>query len=304
MSLNMRWLSTLNEIIDSYDAFILDIFGFVHNGLTSFPVTGPWLEKLREKKKRVLFVSNSPLLSDSVSKTLLKYGVGKNLYQDLLTAGDEAYRHLYDQQDPWHAQLGKSCYFIGESKMAQSLLHPPYKKVSSVQEADFILLAAPDQTEDVLHDYQDLFEDAIHLKLPLICTNPDLYVFEGTTQHLRAGSFAVFYEKLGGLVRYHGKPYEGIYRYLEKKWPELDEQKTLCVGDAFDTDIKGARAMGYDSLLVVGPLCLHELGLEVTQPILAKDLQEKITTQMAKESYNPTYGLLFDESVAWTSPSR
>lgn len=304
MPLNMRWLSSLDEIIDPYEIFILDIFGLVHNGLTSFPETKPWLEKLRDQKKRVLFVSNSPLLPDSVGKTLYKYGVDKSLYQDLLTAGQEAYRHLYEEPDVWHARLGTHCYFIGESKMAEGLLHAPYKKVSSLTDADFILLAAPDQPEDALEDYRALFEEAVSLKLPMICANPDLYVFEGTTQHLRAGSFARFYEELGGGVRYHGKPYPGIYQFIKKRWPDLATKKVLCVGDAFDTDIKGAAAMTYDSLLVVGPLCLHELGFDASQSIPAKALQEKITTQMIKESYNPTYGLLFDENVAWTSPPR
>ncbi|MBA4750318.1 MAG: TIGR01459 family HAD-type hydrolase [Alphaproteobacteria bacterium] len=300
----MRWLSSLDETIDPYEIFILDIFGLVHNGLTSFPETKPWLEKLRDQKKRVLFVSNSPLLPESVGKTLSKYGVDRSLYQDLLTAGQEASRHLYEEPDVWHARLGAHCYFIGESKMAEGLLRAPYKKVSSLQNADFILLGAPDQPEDHLDDYRDLFKEAVSLKLPMVCANPDLYVFEGTAQHLRAGSYAHFYEELGGDVRYHGKPYPDIYKFAQKRWPELHTKKVLCVGDALDTDIKGASSMNYDSLLLVGPLCLHELGFDAPQPIPAKSLQEKISTQIAKGPYNPTYGLLFDESVAWTSPPR
>ncbi len=45
----------------------------------------------------------------------------------------------------------------------------------------------------------------------MICANPDLVVVHYGVRQICAGAIAVEYERLGGTVRYHGKPHPSVY---------------------------------------------------------------------------------------------
>ena len=80
----------------------------------------------------------------------------------------------------------------------------------------------------------------------MICTNPDLIVDRGNKRELCAGSVALVFEKMGGKVVYFGKPFPEVYNQsIDNK-----EKKVLSIGDNFNTDIKGANLLNYDSLLI------------------------------------------------------
>ena len=46
----------------------------------------------------------------------------------------------------------------------------------------------------------------------MICTNPDLIVDRGNVREFCAGTLAKIFEKLGGEVKYFGKPHPEIYK--------------------------------------------------------------------------------------------
>ena len=50
----------LEELIDCYDGFIVDIWGVIHQGGSAFPEAVHCLEQLRKRKKRVVILSNAP----------------------------------------------------------------------------------------------------------------------------------------------------------------------------------------------------------------------------------------------------
>ena len=80
----------------------------------------------------------------------------------------------------------------------------------------------------------------------MVCTNPDLIVDKGNRRELCAGSVAMIFEKIGGEVIYFGKPYAEIYNQSA----DNKDKKILSIGDNFNTDIKGANLLNYDSLLI------------------------------------------------------
>ena len=81
----------------------------------------------------------------------------------------------------------------------------------------------------------------------MICTNPDLVVDRGEVREFCAGVVAKIFEKLGGEVKYFGKPYPEVY---EKAFNNLKGKKVICIGDNLNTDIKGANIQNFDSLLI------------------------------------------------------
>ena len=69
-------------------------------------------------------------------------------------------------------------------------------------------------------------------------------------------SIAKVFEKLGGVVKYFGKPYPDIY---EKAFNNLEGKKVICIGDNLNTDIKGANMQNFDSLLINNGIHKNEI---------------------------------------------
>ena len=89
----------------------------------------------------------------------------------------------------------------------------------------------------------------------MICTNPDLIVDRGDVRELCAGSVAMVFEKMGGEVVYFGKPYPEVYNNSI----ENSNKRVLSIGDNFNTDIKGANLLNFDSLLISNGIHRQEI---------------------------------------------
>ena len=90
----------------------------------------------------------------------------------------------------------------------------------------------------------------------MICTNPDLVVDRGEVREFCAGTVAKIFEKLGGEVKYFGKPYPEVYK---KAFNNLKGKKVICIGDNLNTDIKGANMQNFDSLLINNGIHKNEI---------------------------------------------
>ena len=89
----------------------------------------------------------------------------------------------------------------------------------------------------------------------MICTNPDLIVDRGNIREFCAGSVAMVFEKMGGEVIYFGKPYPEVYNQSV----DNRSKKILSIGDNFNTDIRGANLLNYDSLLISNGIHKNEI---------------------------------------------
>ena len=97
----------------------------------------------------------------------------------------------------------------------------------------------------------------------MICTNPDLIVDRGEKREFCAGSVAMVFEKMGGDVVYFGKPFPEVY----KQSINYNNEKVLSIGDNFNTDIKGANLLNFDSLIISNGIHKNEIkekGIEKT----------------------------------------
>lgn len=284
----MIWLSSPLELTKMYGGFVFDIFGVLHDGHKAYPLTHEWLLNLSQEDKRVAFLSNSPLLPIQVEKRLVSYGIENNLHQDFVTAGSVA-RLFLEELSP-----GTRCFFIGDADMAAALIPGSMMRMNTLEESQILILGGPDPHYNDLSIYDPLLQQAKDLCLPVICANADVYVYEAKILKWRAGALAQRYEGMGGQVFYYGKPYGQVYERILSQWSDMDKKNILCIGDSLTTDIAGAQAQGLKSLLMVGPLCLHELEMESDLFLSHKELQEKISAKLEKGPYNPTYALVMD----------
>ena len=79
----------------------------------------------------------------------------------------------------------------------QLLKNTHFKKTEDLNKSDFLLLS----TTTGFTNYEALekiFEQAIRLNLPLVCSNPDILGVSGEKIHPSTGDLAIQYKKLGG----------------------------------------------------------------------------------------------------------
>lgn len=244
-------LKGLRTVAMDYDGFVLDLWGVVHDGVTVFPGVVEALAKLRAEGKRLMFLSNAPRRAAVVADQLADFGIPHDLHDGVLTSGEITWRHLDTRPDAWYRSLGRACFRLGPGRDLGLLDGLDLDLVDSIATADFVLVTGPmtDREADAA-TYDKILGEAYARKLPMICANPDREVIRGGHRQICAGAIAERYERLGGGVRWHGKPDPSIYSDCLAKLRIADRARVLAVGDSFATDIRGANAARLDALLV------------------------------------------------------
>ena len=258
--MTIRLLEGLAPVVDAYDAFIVDLWGVLHDGAKPLPGTVECLTALKAAGKRVVLLSNAPRPSAPAIVRLGEIGFARELYRDLMTSGEETWRHLVRRSDPWYAALGERCYMIGPPRDLGMLTDVRAERIYDIEAADFILNTGAD-FGDTVEKFEDLLQRAAARRLPMICANPDLEVLMRGRREICAGALAARYEALGGTVRYHGKPYPSVYEACFALLDDPPRARVCAIGDSLRTDIAGAAAAGIDSILATGGIHAEALGI-------------------------------------------
>lgn len=235
-------ISGLSEIEQDYDGFIFDIYGVLHDGETIFPETKKVMRSLMEQGKKICLVSNTPKRSWQSKRDLKQsFDIDEDLYTDVVTGGESAFVALQDHK-------GQTCWFAGDPEFARIAEDTDLVLIKQPQGADFILNAISGHNSDDEKEIYDDLDKALELKLPMICSNPDMIVNIGQEQFECGGTFAKYYEDHGGEVSYHGKPHPHVYNMALDVMGLSDKSKVLGVGDSLHTDIQGANNFGINSV--------------------------------------------------------
>jgi len=248
-----KLIKGLKQIQSKYDAFFIDLWGVIHNGVQIYPEALDVLENLNKINKRFVLISNAPRPSKSVEKYLINLKMDKIFINNLITSGEAALKTLKNNI------YGEKFYHLGPERDVD-LIKEFKKNKTSLDKCDFILCTGlfDDETSSLKY-YKNLLKE--YTKLKMLCTNPDLIVHRGSKIEYCAGSVAEVFEKLGGSVIYFGKPYPEIYNFCIKK-----NETILAIGDNIRTDIRGANMMKFDSLFITGGIHKKEfMNLPVEQ---------------------------------------
>jgi HAD superfamily hydrolase (TIGR01459 family) len=279
----------LRELAPRYDGFILDLWGVVHNGVAPLPGALECLRCLKEHDKCIVLLSNAPRRSDDVVRRIAALGVPAELYDAVMSSGEEAWQHLKRRDDPFYAALGRRCLHIGSERDMEIRDGLGLDFVDTVEEAQFILNTGPAGWDDRIEDYEPVLRTALDRDLPMICANPDLVVMHGDRLAICAGALARWYQEAGGRVRWHGKPFPSVYETCLGLIGIEDRSRILAVGDSLRTDIAGAAGTRIDSLLIAGGIHADEFGA----PGAHKPDPTRIKAALREGSFNPV-------GVAWT----
>jgi HAD superfamily hydrolase (TIGR01459 family) len=248
----IRVIDGVREVAPEYDGFILDLWGVVHDGTAPFPGVLDCMELLIAAGKRLVLLSNAPRRSDDVMRRIARIGVPERLYHGVMSSGEEAWLHLKHRDDPFYAGLRRRCLHIGSERDLEMRQGLDLEFVETPAEADFILNTGPAEWDDTLETYMPVLHHALGRDLPMVCANPDLVVVHNGKTALCAGALAEEYQRLGGRVRWHGKPYPSVYDSCLHLLGIGDKRRILAIGDSLRTDIAGAAGAGIDSLFITG----------------------------------------------------
>ena len=275
----------LEELADGYDAFILDLWGVLHNGLKAYPDAVAAMQALKARGKRLLLLSNAPRRTEDLARQMANLGLSPDSYHHLMSSGQDAWTHLRDRPCDWYRGLGRRMLHIGPPHDANMRDGLDISLVHDVQFAEFVLNTGPALQSTEIGPLEPVLRQAADRELPMICANPDIRVMRGDAVELCAGALAKRYEELDGEVRYHGKPYQGIYDSCFKLLDDPDPARTLAVGDTLHTDISGARQAGLDSAFVPGGINAGDLGIRMGE----LPETDKLAQLFAREGERPTH---------------
>jgi len=249
----------ISRFVDFYDAFVLDLWGVIHDGVKLYPGVADTLGRLKALGKPYVMLTNAPRRAASIKRAMARMGLAEDLAPNVMSSGEATWLALRDRANGWLAGLGNRCLHIGPERDNGLFDGLDVEKVEAVEAAGFIVNTGPWEDDETVADYEDTLQAAARRGLRMICANPDLEVIRGGKRIICAGALAQRYEALGGAVRYYGKPYRPIYDTCFATLGLSDPRRILAIGDSLRTDIAGADGIGMDAVLVIGGIHGDEL---------------------------------------------
>ena len=275
----IKEIQSLLDLIDDYDLFLFDQWGVIHDGKNIFPKAEEIFLHLQNLKKQVVIISNSGKKSSDNISRMKKLGAKNTLNVPLITSGDVC-RDLLVNKKNYFKNLGDK-YFVVATEYPL-LSETQYQQVHSLEKSDFLLLCTTTNFDG--YDLIDnIFNEAINLKLPLVCSNPDVLGISGEDVHPSTGDLAIKYKKMGGKTHIIGKPGDEIFDFALNR-TGIDKIKTLMIGDSLFNDIYGANQFNIDSLLITSGI--HKKDFLVNKPI--EDIIKDIHSDFQNKG-NPNY---------------
>jgi len=286
----VEFIRGMETLVDTYDTFLLDMWGVMHNGCSPYPGVVDCVEKLSRAGKRLVILSNSSKRSIHATKMLRKLGFNPDDFHGIWTSGEICHRMLSGdttlQCDIW--AVLKNLRASGQTKAivlgsgdedAEYVQSAGWELAYDVSEAD-ILIARGTFTvvtsETIVPNdgqssgqYQEKLDEiltaAAKLRIPMLICNPDKVRPDESLSPMPGAIGDKYVKQLQlcnslslseaqCLVKRIGKPYQEIYHLALASiegCSEMARLGSLMVGDALETDVTGGLTLGCNTLWVI-----------------------------------------------------
>ncbi|MBC8075478.1 MAG: HAD-IIA family hydrolase [Chloroflexales bacterium] len=227
----------------NYDGYIFDLDGTLYMGDALLPGARDLLHDLRERSKRVLFLSNNPTRTrQQYAEKLTKLGIAADA-NEVLNSSAVLVRRLSE------IAPGAMLFVVGEAPL-----------IGELEEAGFTLSEEPGAIEWVVASFDRTFSyhklqvafDAVRAGARLIATNADRYCpVPGGGQPDAAAVIAAIEACTGAQCQeVAGKPSALMARAALDQLG-LPAQRCLMTGDRLETDILMGQRAGIDTAFVL-----------------------------------------------------
>jgi HAD superfamily hydrolase (TIGR01450 family) len=227
---------------DTYDVAMLDLDGVVYVGRDAVPGAPAHLARARAAGMRLAYVTNNASRTpEKVADHLRDLGIDVE-DEDVVTSAQAAARLLSTQ-----LPAGSPVFLIGGSGLEVALAD---QGLRAVQDPDDEPVAVVSGFSADLR-WGTVIAGAILVRngLPWVASNTDLTVptplGPGPGNGALVEVVASFAQRRPVVA---GKPEAPLFEETSRR---VGGRHPIVVGDRLDTDIEGARAVGYDSLLVM-----------------------------------------------------
>ncbi len=248
----------LADIAADYRFILCDAWGVLHNGLTVYPAAAEALVRARAAGVGVFVLTNAPRPGAEVVKQFVRFGIDPAAYDDIVTSGEATRDYLASRP-------AARAHYVGP-KRDMVLLEGVDVTLTGADDAEFIACTGLfDDERETPDDYRSRMEGWLARGLPFVCANPDRIVERGDRILWCAGALAERYAALGGETVLFGKPHAPIYETALQRFSALAGRpvlasEILAIGDAAETDLRGANAAGMDVLFVTAGIHAERFG--------------------------------------------
>lgn len=238
-----REIASLLDLVGEVDAFVFDAFGVLNVGETLIEGADTRLNELRAKGFQIRILTNAASYDRQRSvQKFLRLGLRVHEHE-IITSRDAAIQNLQD------------FYWGVIAAPDDELTDIPFRWArvnddpASYAEVDgFLFLSSSNWTEA----RQSLLETAMNAEpRPLVVANPDLVAPRDDGFSIEPGFFGHrIADRHPDHVSFYGKPFPDAYRLVEETLPGIDTSRIVMCGDTLHTDIIGAAARGWQTVLV------------------------------------------------------
>jgi HAD superfamily hydrolase (TIGR01459 family) len=282
-------ITGLRTIVEGFDHVLLDQWGTLHKGKAIFPEAYECVARLREAGKKVLVLSNSGKRANDNEQRLAALGLPPDTYDGVLSSGEVAWNGLHAQEHEPFIGLGRTVFLITRGDDRSLVKGLSLRLVKDVQDSDFILLGGLDDAVSEPEHWRGCLTVAAARRVTMLCANPDLVMFSARRLVPAPGALAVFYQSLGGTVKFVGKPHAPIFAAALERLGNPVPERVLVVGDSVDHDIAGGRTAKMQTALV-------RSGVHRDALANAADLPRAIRTLAGSESRTPHWTI---KNLVW-----
>jgi HAD superfamily hydrolase (TIGR01459 family) len=250
-------LSSIGDLAATSDAWIVDVWGVMHNGAEAYAEACDACRRFRAAGGSVAMLSNAPRPFTAVMRQLDALGVPREAYDLGVTSGDVTRAMIANMVATGKA---RRVLHIGPER-DKGLFEGLNIDFAAADAAEMVVCSGLfDDTHETPADYAGLFASLTARAVPMICANPDIMVERGKALVYCAGALAAAY---AGKVSYAGKPDVAIYRrtltdIAGRRGCPVDQQRVLAIGDGIDTDLKGAHAANLRSIFIASGVHLPD----------------------------------------------
>lgn len=272
-------ITGFSTIASNYQVLLVDLFGTLWDGKTSFPLALDCMRQSKNAGIKVILLSNTPRPNTNVSEALEAAGIDESCFDMLLTSGEAARTMISKNCDTLPTR--QKLFHIGPEKNATVFAGLDVEQVSDPKDADFVIATGCNQEYNVGADMPEedaLLEACVNANLPMVCVNPDLEVARGGELWVCAGELGKRYAALSGKVSYYGKPYVEVFETAVAGL-DVDRSKVCMIGDGCGTDMLGAKNFGCHGLWTIGT------GIHAAE--VGED-EDKIAALAVKHGVQPT----------------
>ena len=135
-------------IATQYDAFILDVWGVLHDGVTLYPGAVDTLEHLTAAGKPFVMLTNAPRRSAAVAESMIGMGMPPAFCRHILSSGEATFLDLKERSDPFYARVGNRCIHIGPDRDRNLLEGLDWEQTARLEDADLIINTGPWEVGD------------------------------------------------------------------------------------------------------------------------------------------------------------